>query len=543
MDSGGDSSRGNSGRSTPAARGGKRKAHSGLGQQNAPSVPAHATLAKARSVDVVGFVEARSFEINALQRSLEAAKTSGNARAFQTLPRHLRRRAASHNVKRIPVRLREKAISEMKKSAQSSKNLKNSDQLTNGKKASRYKRRRTRTVREEYELRQSGKRWLETHVWHAKRMHMKEMWGTMIAETPNERSHRAAYRAAMERTYIQDVSFYATIEITGTETDIFRLLRTMTTPIDPTISKKRYLDGNRVLPLTLYRVGKYPLAALGPAVALWKPMFGTAATGDADGRRMLWLRAHPANAADISAELAAAREQCGFGGLEIGIADITADLVSFELLGNQSTPMLAEVLGHAVDPRSRGSDILHLIRNVPSPACLPESAVIALHVHDPRLRFPYKLNTGNSSLATDEQQRLDKLLIEWPADAAFSDFGDSEGIWNRSRSAESLRNRLSDHELNERRRRQLVPGTKLDPDPAIDVTVPLLLIRSGPEMLLGSQVSNAGSSFVDNLAHGWTLIAPKGWGMPLLLSLVFAGARTQGLQERLHIGFEAGLPS
>lgn len=30
-------------------------------------------------------------------------------RVWQTLPRHLRRRAASHNVRRVPVRLREKA--------------------------------------------------------------------------------------------------------------------------------------------------------------------------------------------------------------------------------------------------------------------------------------------------------------------------------------------------------------------------------------------------------------------------------------------------
>ncbi|KAJ2763608.1 Ribonucleases P/MRP protein subunit pop1, partial [Coemansia nantahalensis] len=120
------------------------------------------TLGKARSVDVVGFVEARAFEINALQRSLEDARAAGNVRAFQTLPRHLRRRAASHNVKRIPARLRERAIAEMTKSAVSSKTLAGTDRLTNAQRSNRYKRRRTRTVREEYELRQAGKRWLET---------------------------------------------------------------------------------------------------------------------------------------------------------------------------------------------------------------------------------------------------------------------------------------------------------------------------------------------------------------------------------------------
>jgi Ribonucleases P/MRP protein subunit POP1 len=37
-----------------------------------------------------------------------------NQLAFQSLPRGLRRRAASHNIKRIPVKLREKAKSEVR---------------------------------------------------------------------------------------------------------------------------------------------------------------------------------------------------------------------------------------------------------------------------------------------------------------------------------------------------------------------------------------------------------------------------------------------
>ena len=35
-------------------------------------------------------------------------------RVWQTLPRHLRRRAASHDVRRVPVRLRARAILEVR---------------------------------------------------------------------------------------------------------------------------------------------------------------------------------------------------------------------------------------------------------------------------------------------------------------------------------------------------------------------------------------------------------------------------------------------
>ncbi|KAJ2459110.1 Ribonucleases P/MRP protein subunit pop1 [Coemansia sp. RSA 2424] len=504
--------------------------------QKAAAVPGHATLAKARSLDVTGFVEARSFEINALQRSLDSAKAAGNARAFQTLPRHLRRRAASHNVKRVPVRLREKALSEMQKSAQSSKTLGGSGKLTNAKKNNRYKRRRAWSVREEYELRQTGKRWLETHVWHAKRMHMRERWGAMVADSPNERSHRAAYRAAMEKTYAQDVSYYRTVEIAGQADAIARLVGCLVAPEELTIAAACYAGGSRMAPLTLYRAGRYPLAALGPASALWKP----AIEGEP---RVLWIRVHPCIADAVLAELAGARASMPEPPVrQLRIDDISCDIVSFELLGNQSTQMLHAVLSHAVAPDACGSSVLQAIRALPSPATLPESVVVALRIHDPRLRFPFKLGQEKEA-AEGEARQLEELLRRWPAGAAALPGAGDDGIWDRASCARDVARRPSEASLNARRHAQLIPGAKLSPDPSVDVTVPLLLVRTGPEAMLGSRVARTGAQLVDNLAHGWTLLAPKGWGMPLWLALSFAGARAQGLQERHHVGFEAGLPT
>ncbi|KAJ2801202.1 Ribonucleases P/MRP protein subunit pop1 [Coemansia helicoidea] len=497
-------------------------------------------LGKARSVDVVGFVEARAFEINALQRSLEDARAAGNVRAFQTLPRHLRRRAASHNVKRIPVRLRERAIAEMTKSAASSKTLAGTDRLTNAQRSNRYKRRRTRTVREEYELRQAGKRWLETHVWHAKRMHMKELWGAMIAETPNERSHRAAYRAAKEKTFVQDVSFFRTLELVGPEEAIVRLVQRLTAPGGPTMALRPYIAGARMAPLVLHRADMYPLAALGPVSALWQP------ATDPEHRR-LWLRMHPACADAVKAELAVAIETAApeGGSCDVQLEDISCDVVSFELLGGQSTQMLATVLAHAVDPEASGAAALQLIRGVPSPAVLPESVVLALRIHDPRLAFPYKLDPGSAALAEDEQRLLQNMLLRWPSEASTSQRRDGApdgGIWDRAACAQDVARRPAEHVLNTRRQQQLIPGTKLAPLPDADVTVPLLLVRTGPEALLGSRTTHTDRRCVDTLAHGWTVLAPRGWGMPLWMAFSFAGARAQGLDERHHVGLEAGLP-
>jgi ribonuclease P/MRP protein subunit POP1 len=64
-------------------------------------------------LNVDKFVKAREFEIKALEDGLVKAKQVLTQRAFQQPPKDLRRRTASHNVKRVPKRLREKAAREV----------------------------------------------------------------------------------------------------------------------------------------------------------------------------------------------------------------------------------------------------------------------------------------------------------------------------------------------------------------------------------------------------------------------------------------------
>ena len=48
-----------------------------------------------------------------IDRHTEIHSALGNTRAFQSLPRHLRRRAASHNPRRVPKRYRSRAAAEV----------------------------------------------------------------------------------------------------------------------------------------------------------------------------------------------------------------------------------------------------------------------------------------------------------------------------------------------------------------------------------------------------------------------------------------------
>ena len=64
-------------------------------------------------VDVQKYVKSREYEIRALVDSLERSKKFSSSRAFQAVPRNLRRRTASHNVKRVSKRLRNQAAREV----------------------------------------------------------------------------------------------------------------------------------------------------------------------------------------------------------------------------------------------------------------------------------------------------------------------------------------------------------------------------------------------------------------------------------------------
>ncbi|KAF2810020.1 uncharacterized protein BDZ99DRAFT_386861 [Mytilinidion resinicola] len=65
-------------------------------------------------VNVARFVKAREVEVRALEEGIRSAKKSQMRRAFQDVPRDMRRRTASHNPRRVPQRLRNRIRKEMK---------------------------------------------------------------------------------------------------------------------------------------------------------------------------------------------------------------------------------------------------------------------------------------------------------------------------------------------------------------------------------------------------------------------------------------------
>ncbi|OWF43056.1 ribonucleases P/MRP protein subunit POP1-like isoform X2 [Mizuhopecten yessoensis] len=234
-----------------------------------------------REIGVVEYVENRAAEIKALHKYLGVSRS--NRLVMQLLPKGLRRRALSHNIKRLPRRLREAA----------KKEYVNRDTKARRKPPSRKFRRRPKNLLEEYNRRQRKHVWLETHIWHAKRFKMEEKWGYKIPIQPTDKSKRASYRSTKHHCLIQDHSYMCCIELKGPEHCLLDGLCHMTNnSTGQTFAAKGCLSGIREGHTMLYCCDQYPLQAIGCASFLWKPVTGSDIT--VKTVRHLWIWVHPA---------------------------------------------------------------------------------------------------------------------------------------------------------------------------------------------------------------------------------------------------------
>ncbi|CAK4033818.1 Ribonucleases P MRP subunit pop1 [Lecanosticta acicola] len=228
-------------------------------------------------LDVERFVKAREYEVRALEEGMSRSKKALSKRAFQQVPKDLRRRTASHNAKRVPKRLQSRAKREMiedntptvtqrrrkptrhmRLRLETAKRLRalgaqrkasraedKGDQVVvkPGKsteqkddKESQGLRTRAPKVKKasaatpplpkaKFRKRQKSKTWLPTHMFHAKRARMtppkEPLWRFAIPLTPTEKSYRPTHRAANERGAVAwDMSYMSTMGLSGQQKSI-----------------------------------------------------------------------------------------------------------------------------------------------------------------------------------------------------------------------------------------------------------------------------------------------------------------------------------
>ncbi|XP_071325149.1 ribonucleases P/MRP protein subunit POP1 [Trachinotus anak] len=239
-----------------------------------------------------GFARARAAEVSAMLKAV--TKTTGSCHVFGALPKHMRRRAMSHNTKRLPCRLRDVANRMREKSLQAGSKKKKEQAKNKSRKA----RRRHGNLLLEFNRRQRKNIWLETHIWHAKRFHMVKKWGYCLGDRPTYKCYRPCYRAMSTHCLLQDLSYYCCIELQGEEDKLLAALSQLTSKkAGPTFAAALCISGRRQGSVVVYRAGCYPLQPLGPVTFLWRPRTpGTT-------HRQLWIWAHPTIKQDLLPEL------------------------------------------------------------------------------------------------------------------------------------------------------------------------------------------------------------------------------------------------
>jgi len=145
--------------------------------------------------------------------------------------------------------------------------------------------------------------------------------------------------------------------------------------------------------------------------------------------------------------------------------------------------------------------------------------IIGFTVNDPRLSFPPKNAHPNPDFGPSSTPILQSSLLA------------QSTLWDASARRKP---RYTKKELDERRSKNLVPGTKLTPLRQDD-RVPVILIQRSLESFSNSIGNNEGAGL-----HGWTLLIPSSWSMAFLPSLIFTGTRVGGQRERHVQAFEAG---
>ncbi|XP_045495916.1 ribonucleases P/MRP protein subunit POP1 [Colias croceus] len=483
------------------------------------------------------FAASRSVEIAAMTESI--LRPVKSKLIFQALPVHMRRRVMSHNCKRLPRRLREGHLEQLKKNGLPPKQ----------KRPSRKYRRRPANLLEEYTRRQRRIVWLETHIWHAKRFHMVERWGYRLAHRPCDKAFRACYRASSAHCLLQDISYYIPVQVKGPVADIQKLFSCITNKsCGLSVSAKAYISGHRSGCINIYYPNSYPYDFIGKVEFVWV---------QTESQPFLILFVHPSQVKEVEYILTDIitcstafvaknndnkRVKLTNELLNVKIKLMYGNYNRFRLTGPKSHAVLTHSLKCVTDINNidsnewvavaktsninldlqNKSNYWSSINNLFSPAQVPPRIVIGLIVKDPRWSRPRKRTKAQTKQPSTSQDNLTSI----PSYASSSPLWD-ENICNIVKKNAVSNTKFIDHVTMT----EIVPGEVNEDDPALQ-SIPVVLIQQA-----GSQ--NSESKKI-GYGSGWDIIVPSGYGIPFWLTFVMFGARTGGLRETENLAHEMG---
>ncbi|KAK1750296.1 ribonucleases P/MRP protein subunit POP1 [Echria macrotheca] len=533
------------------------------------------------NLDLQKFLDARKFEIKALEESMRKTKALSATRAFQQVPRAMRRRTASHNVKRVPKRLRARARHEqIEDNTPTIESRKRRPRTTRARiraetakrlqiLAARQKKRRlekrdtaeaedtaksliiqARAPRpkirrdalneppkntSKFRKRQVEKTWLPTHLWHAKRATMTEptkpLWRFAVPLTSTEKCYRPTHRASGQKgVVVWDMSYMSTIGLYGTYEGVQRALKSLGLNQESLWGARgqKWRTGLRKWSGILSKQRKEGTRYIGPATIVWNPEAPIGSlSGPARARkpqRQLLIRTHPSCFLELFNELL---KLAKMQSPQLHVEDLRFEVGSIELAGPGSTEALLGILTPYHDKpeaEEHHGRVFRSLEGVTNPAALPKDVVLAFSARDPRLAYPPK-TIGRSR---ESESALLHTLTNWPADDEAKPFDLLDRDYRHKAS------QLPSQKSINRRKGSNLPGKAVNLS-AVDPPIPVMLFASRPAVTRQTQGT-------------WILLAPWKCILPLWYSLVHyplstgGNPRLGGLNEQRQIAFEHGSP-
>lgn len=421
-----------------------------------------------------------------------------------------------------------------------------------------------------FKKRQRGKTWLPTHIFHAKRAQMttsaKPLWRFAVPLSPTEKSYRPTHRARGARGAVAwDMSYMSTIQLEGTEAGLEGVLRAVGVEGDEAwgVKGRRWRAGTRSLETWVFEVDerRRPIA---PVTLVWRArgVESAAAKKDADAdvemvdagdaekqkpktskqkkkpRERVFVRVHPSAFLQLWNDLLKVSKQQN---PPVMVEDLRFEIGSIDITGPGATEALIATLQPVTDdateppsdsPEATWSSLL----GVTNPSSLPQNALLAFSISDPRLHFPpRRLPAPKEDDA--HMNDLAILLSSWPPDK--SQPKRPPALFDRPARLAATRHLPTQKAIN-RRRTLTGPGTYPAPQPS-DPRIPVLLLarRSG---------TSSSTSNNNNLPGTWTILLPWNCVLAVWYSLLYyplssgSNPRFGGLREYQQLAFEAGEP-
>lgn len=550
-------------------------------------------------LDLQAFLSSREFEIKALEANMCNSKAVSARRAFQVVPRDMRRRTASHNAKRLPKRLRRRARHEMQVDntptvdsrrrkprttkarirAETAKRLgilakrKRNRQLKDAadkaaagdamvvdsyvqSRPARPKVKKNTLLdppkkRSKFAKRQREKVWLPTHIWHTKRARMTEptdpLWNFSIPLTPTEKVYRPTHRAStIKGAMCWDTSYTSTIRLHGNP-DHLDLLIGLDMCRDGKAMQKKVRDGARAM-TQLWRVGNKKGSILPGegslqtvATVIYNPEAETAAVsgpgenGSVKSSRMLLIRVHPASFQQVWDELL---RQIKLHSLHVTLQDLRWEIGSIEIAGPGCTESLKGILRPSKKKGKPRESIDFTDLNAKTFSELPAGTNPASLPKNVILSFNIEDPRLHYPPKTyhDPPSETGDIGLEFANTLAH--WPADAGLKPSPLFDDEARRRaaeLPSLSSLNRRKAARVPGKELEPIPA-DPPIPIILVASRGD------ITGSGT-------HGsWTLMAPWKCILPIWHSLVHyplstgGNPRFGGLNELRQVTYEQGLP-